>query len=105
MENSRNEIVNVMCKCEYTNERNEVIELQFGNVTSIFKQYYNDITELRKNNPKLLSSATADALHYTSVKCKALAREILDSKLLTWSNLQTLLAWQDANGNREQFIK
>lgn len=105
MENTRNKIVNVMCQCEYTNERNEVIKLQNCNVTSIFEQYYNDIIDLRKNNPKLLSHATADALHYTSVKCKALVREILDRQFATYTNIQTLLAWQDANGNRDQFIK
>lgn len=105
MEKTGNEIVGVICQCEYTNERNEVIKLQFCNVTSMFEEYYASLVELRQGNPSLLGKATFDALKATCLKCKALAREILDSKLVTYSNLQTLLAWQDVNGNKDHFIK
>ena len=105
MENSRNEIVRVLCKSEYTNERNEIVKVSSWDATAMFEDYYKSLVELRKNNPSLLSRATADALQATCVNCKYLSREILDNKLATYTNLQTLLIWQDENGNRDQFFK
>lgn len=105
MEKTRNEIVRVICQSEYTNERNEVIKLQFCNVTSMFEEYYASLVELRQGNPSLLGKATFDALKATCLNCKALIRETLDNALATYTHLQTLLIWQDSNGDSNHFIK
>lgn len=104
MENQGNKIVRVLCKSDYINERGETLNVSSWDATKMFEDYYKSLVELRKNNPKLLACAKEDALKATCVNCKYLSREILDKKLATYNNLQTLLIWQDENGNRGNLL-